>query len=224
MLREVEPTTSLWRCIGYSPHCPWDCGASLCNSLPSVAAMRSPGPHENMRSSATKGNQTNMYVLQDLRSEPRGVAKLLTVRGIAVVLFRASQLFGRIHPALGLTVKQLNHLLTGADIAWQAKVGAGLILYHPTGVVLGPTVSVGNNCVIQQGVTLGGSGNADGAKESGPTLGNEVFVGAGARVIGSVHLGDRVKVGANAVVLDSVPRGATVAGVPARVVRDGPGA
>jgi serine O-acetyltransferase len=146
--------------------------------------------------------------------------ELLTVRAIATVLFRLSQSLGSRAPMLAYLVKQLNHIITGADLAWQASVGPGLKLYHPTGVVLGPDVVVGFDCAIQQGVTLGALRQrgrmADGRIDS-PEIGNGVSIGAGARILGPISVGDGVAVGANAVVLANVPDDHVAVGVPARV-------
>jgi len=149
---------------------------------------------------------------------PVGVLRLLTVRSMAVLLVRLAAAAGGVHPLLGLLVKQVNHVLTGADIAWQASLGPGLRLYHPTGVVIGPYVAVGRDCRIQQGVTLGGLGDEDGAAAEGhsPVIGDAVELGAGARVIGPVTVGDRSRIGANAVVTRSVPADHVAVGVPAR--------
>lgn len=143
---------------------------------------------------------------------------LLTVRSLAVVLVRLAARAGRIHPLLGFAVKQVNHVLTGADVAWQASIGPGLRLYHPTGVVIGPYVTIGRDCRIQQGVTLGGLGGDDGEAAEGhsPVLGDAVELGAGAKVFGAVTIGDRARVGANAVVTRSVPADHVAVGIPAQ--------
>lgn len=147
------------------------------------------------------------------------LSRLPTVRGQATVLFRLSHLAGRRLPAAGLAIKQFNHFLTGADIAWQAQIGPGMQLYHPTGVVIGPWARIGSDCEIQQGVTVGGTGFGlhRGQEVPSPTIGDAVKIGAGARIVGGVTLGDQVLVGANAVVVKSVPSGTTAAGVPATV-------
>lgn len=146
--------------------------------------------------------------------------ELLTVRAISTVLFRLSQACGAQAPMLGYVVKQVNHILTGADLAWQASVGPGFTLYHPTGVVLGPDVVVGANCVVQQGVTLGAVRErgrmADGRMDS-PVVGDGVTLGAGSRILGPISVGDASVVGANAVVVANVPPGHLAVGVPARV-------
>lgn len=158
----------------------------------------------------------NVPLLADLKHEGLSGARLLTVRALATVACRLAAAAGRRSPWLGHALKQLNHLVTGADIAWQAEIGARLRLYHPTGVVIGPHVRIGSDCRIQQGVTLGGLGGDESLAADSPTLGDRVQLGAGCRVIGGVRLGDDVVVGANAVVVRDVPKGTTVVGVPAR--------
>lgn len=147
---------------------------------------------------------------------------LLSVRGIATVLMRLAHAAwslggpGRV-AALGL--KQLNHLLTGADVAPDAVVGPGLRLFHPTGVVIGPGVTVGPGCSIQSGVVVGGTGGPVRGANGAPVVGRDVHLGSGAKVVGQVTIADGVSVGANAVVIRSVAEpGALVVGVPAHVV------
>ena len=142
------------------------------------------------------------------------VRSTVVVRHQAVTLFRLSQFLGQIFPPLGFAVKQLNHILTGADLAWQANVGDGLVLHHPTGVVWGPGIRIGNRCRVQQGVTIGGRGG--GHHDGSPSIGDDVNLSAGCRVLGPITLGDRVLVGANAVVTRSHGDNATLVGVPAR--------
>ena len=93
----------------------------------------------------------------------------------------------------------------------------GLFLAHGSGVVIGETTEIGDNCLVYQGVTLGGTGKEKGKRH--PTLGNNVMVGAGARVLGPFKVGDNAKIAANAVVLEEVPPNCTAVGVPARIVR-----
>lgn len=105
-------------------------------------------------------------------------------------------------------------VVTGADIPLNCRLGGGLLLAHPNGIVIAPGVEIGPNCLIFQQVTLGHGGKVPGV----PKVGGHVDIGAGAKVLGGVTLGDHCKVGANAVVLCDVPPGATAVGVPARVV------
>ncbi len=108
---------------------------------------------------------------------------------------------------------------TGIEIHPGATIGKGLFIDHGTGVVIGETAEIGDNCVIYQGVTLGGTGKDVGKRH--PTLGNNVMVGAGAKILGPFRVGNNVKIAAGAVVLDEIPDDATAVGVPARVVRLG---
>lgn len=101
-------------------------------------------------------------------------------------------------------------VVTGADIPLSCKIGGGLLLPHPNGIVVHPEAVIGMNCLIFQQVTIGVHGNG-----GAPTIGNNVDIGAGAKVLGPVRLGSHAKVGANAVVIDDVPAGATVVGIPA---------
>ncbi|PPL15768.1 hypothetical protein GY24_13770 [Microterricola pindariensis] len=140
---------------------------------------------------------------------------MLTARYSAVFLYRLSQRTGRWLPFLAGLIKQFNQFLTGADLAWQSSAGSGLVLFHPSGVVIGPDVRLGRDCKIQQGVTLGGLGSSHGAPPASPTIGNRVAVGAGARVIGKIELADDCEVGANAVVTKSGPAGWVAVGIPA---------
>ena len=155
--------------------------------------------------------------LELLRAVVRNVP---TVRFLAVVLLRLAQAAGRRVPPAGSLVKQANHVLTGADLAYQAEIGPGLVLYHPTGVVIGPGCRVGARATIMQGATLG-SDAVTGGDGASPVIGDDVFIGPGAAVFGGVSLGDRVRVGANSVVTDSFDADAVIAGAPARVVGHG---
>ncbi|MDE6781359.1 MAG: serine O-acetyltransferase [Ruminococcus sp.] len=106
---------------------------------------------------------------------------------------------------------------TGIEIHPGAKIGKGLFIDHGMGVVIGETTVIGDNCLLYQGVTLGGTGKDKGKRH--PTLGNNVLVGAGARVLGPFKVGNNVKIAANAVVLNEIPDNCTAVGVPARIVR-----
>jgi cysteinyl-tRNA synthetase len=108
-------------------------------------------------------------------------------------------------------------VLTGVEIHPAAKIGKGFFIDHGFGVVIGETTEIGTNVVLYQGVTLGGTGKDTGKRH--PTIGNNVVVGAGAKVLGAIKIGDYVKIGANSVILKSVPDHAIVVGVPGRVVK-----
>jgi serine O-acetyltransferase len=108
-------------------------------------------------------------------------------------------------------------LVTGADIPLNASLGGGLLLPHPNGIVIHPEAKIGPNCLIFQQVTIG-----TGAGHGLPVLAGHVDIGAGAKILGAVHLGLGAKVGANAVVLEDVPSGAVAVGVPAKVLGSAP--
>ena len=121
------------------------------------------------------------------------------------------------HRLSARAVSQLARHFTGIEIHPAAKIGKGLFIDHGMGVVIGETTEIGDNCTIYQGVTLGGTGKDVGKRH--PTLGNNVMIGAGAKVLGPVHVGDNSKIAANAVVLHEVPENSTAVGIPAKVVR-----
>ena len=106
---------------------------------------------------------------------------------------------------------------TGIEIHPAATIGRRLFIDHGTGVVIGETTIIGDDCTLYQGVTLGGTGKDTGKRH--PTLGNHVMVGAGAKVLGPITIGDNVRIAAGAVVLSEIPSDSTAVGVPARVVR-----
>lgn len=114
-------------------------------------------------------------------------------------------------------VSQLAKFITGIEIHPGATIGRGLVIDHGSGVVIGETAEIGDNCTLYQGVTLGGTGKDTGKRH--PTLGNNVMVGAGAKVLGPFRIGDNAKIAAGAVVLEEIPANATAVGIPARVVR-----
>ena len=114
-------------------------------------------------------------------------------------------------------VSQLARHLTGIEIHPGAKIGRKLFIDHGMGIVFGETTEIGDNCTIYHGVTLGGTGKDHGKRH--PTLGNNVMVGSGAKVLGPFTVGDNARIAAGAVVLSAVPEDCTAVGVPAHVVR-----
>ena len=106
---------------------------------------------------------------------------------------------------------------TGIEIHPGAKIGKGLFIDHGSGVVIGETAIIGDNVTIFHGVTLGGTGKEKGKRH--PTVGNNVFIGTGAKLLGNIIIEDNVKIGANAVILENVPSNTTVVGVPGRIVK-----
>ncbi len=114
-------------------------------------------------------------------------------------------------------VSQLTRFFTGIEIHPGAKIGKGLFIDHGMGIVIGETAEIGDNCTIYQNVTLGGTGKDKGKRH--PTIGNNVLIGCGAKVLGPFSVGDNSKIAANAVVLTEVPENSTAVGVPARVIK-----
>jgi serine O-acetyltransferase len=148
-----------------------------------------------------------------------GLEVLLCYSGLhAVLIHRISHFFyGRGWFVIARLISQVARWLTGIEIHPGAKIGKRLFIDHGMGVVIGETAEIGDDVLLYQGVTLGGTGNEPGKRH--PTLGNRVVIGTGAAVLGNITLGDDVKVGAGSVVVHSVPEGATVVGIPGRVVR-----
>lgn len=144
---------------------------------------------------------------------------LVNYSGLHAVLFHrvAHWFYERKLFFVARMISQFSRLVTGIEIHPGAKIGKGLLIDHGSGVVIGETAEVGDNCLIYQGVTLGGTGKEHGKRH--PTLGNNVMVGAGARILGPFKVGDNAKIAANAVVLEEVPPNATAVGVPAKIVR-----
>ncbi len=116
-------------------------------------------------------------------------------------------------------ISQISRFFTKIEIHPGATIGKGLLIDHGCGVVIGETTIIGNDCTIYQGVTLGGTGKETGKRH--PTLGNNVMVGAGAKILGPFTVGDNCKIAANAVLLREVEPDSTCVGVPARVVKRG---
>ena len=122
-------------------------------------------------------------------------------------------------PFIPRFIASLNRFFTGIEIHPGATIGKGLFIDHGTGVVIGETAILGDGVVIYQGVTLGGTGKETGKRH--PTLGNNVLVGAGAKILGNINIGDNVRIGAGSVVLRNVPSDCTVVGIPGRIIRNG---
>jgi len=143
---------------------------------------------------------------------------ILTYPGLhAIVIHRfAHRLALAGIPIVPRMLSHVNRWLTGIEIHPGATIGRGLFIDHGMGLVIGETSEVGDNVTLHQGVTLGGTGKDKGKRH--PTLGNNVYVGVGAKILGAVSIGDFARIGAGAVVLNDVPAHATAVGVPAKVV------
>lgn len=144
---------------------------------------------------------------------------LLTYSGVhAVLAYRVSHWFYQKKLFLiARIISQIARLFTGIEIHPGAKIGKGLLIDHGSGVVIGETAEIGDNCLLYQGCTLGGTGKDKGKRH--PTLGNNVMVGCGAKILGPFKVGDNVKIAANAVVLNEIPPNCTAVGVPAKIVK-----
>ena len=136
----------------------------------------------------------------------------------ALIFYRVAHWFYRHHCLfLARLVSQWGRFWTGIEIHPGATIGKGLFSDHGAGVVIGEAAELGDNCTLYQGCTLGGTGKDKGKRH--PTLGDNVLVGAGAKILGPFKVGDNARIAANAVVLEEVPPNSTAVGVPARIVR-----
>ena len=156
------------------------------------------------------------------REDPAAKSTLeifLCYPGFHAILFHrlAHRLYTAGVPLAPRLVSQISRFLTGIEIHPGARIGRRFFIDHGAGVVIGETAEVGDDCLLYQGVTLGGTGNEKGKRH--PTLGDRVVVGTGAKVLGSIRVGNDVKIGAGSVVVHAVPDGSTVVGIPGKVVR-----
>lgn len=135
---------------------------------------------------------------------------------IAHKLYNARMFF------LARLLSQFARSLTGIEIHPGAKIGKGLFIDHGAGVVIGETAEIGDNVTMYHGVTLGGTGKDKGKRH--PTVGSNVIIGSGAKILGPVNIGSGARIGANAVVLTDVPGGSTAVGIPARIIFKRPAA
>lgn len=157
-----------------------------------------------------------------LREDPAArsyIEILLCYPGFHAVLWHrfAHRLYRANVPLLPRVISQISRFLTGVEIHPGATIGRRFFIDHGMGVVIGETSEIGDDVLIYQGVTLGGTGNEKGKRH--PTIGNHVVIGTGAKVLGSIVIGNNVKIGAGSVVVHPVPPNSTVVGIPGRVVR-----
>lgn len=144
---------------------------------------------------------------------------LLTYSGLhAIICYHLAHALNRLRvPVIPRAIMTIARGLTGIEIHPSATIGRGLFIDHGMGVVIGETTVIGNNVTLFQGVTLGGTGKEHGKRH--PTIGDNVVIGAGAKVLGNITIGNDSMVGANAVVIRDVPEHSTVVGVPGRITR-----
>ncbi|EGT3616838.1 serine O-acetyltransferase [Clostridium perfringens] len=153
-----------------------------------------------------------------MKNDPAARTKievLLLYQSIHVLIFYriANRLYRFKLFFLARLISQLGRFFTGIEIHPGAKIGKGLFIDHGMGVVIGETAEIGDNVTIYHGVTLGGTGKEKGKRH--PTVGNNVIIGCGAKILGPISIGDGAKIGANSVVLKDVPKGKTAVGIPA---------
>lgn len=148
-----------------------------------------------------------------------GLEVILSYSGFhAIFLHRINHILGNAGiPVFPRLFSQIGRFFTGIEIHPAAKIGPGFFIDHGMGVVIGETAEIGENCLLYQGVTLGGTGKEKGKRH--PTLGNNVTVGAGAKILGAIKIGDNVVIGANSVILKPVPDNSICVGVPGRITR-----
>ena len=154
--------------------------------------------------------------------DPAARSKLeifLLYPGVHATLYHQAAHFCYCHKMkfLARTISQWSRFWTGIEIHPGAKIGRRLVIDHGMGIVIGETAEVGDDCLIYHGVTLGGTGKDQGNRH--PTIGNNVLLSTGSKVLGPFKVGDGARIAANAVVLKEIPENATAVGVPARVVR-----
>ena len=136
----------------------------------------------------------------------------------AILLHRlAHKLYGKNWPLAARLISQFSRALTWIEIHPGAKVGRRFFIDHGMGVVIGETAEIGDDVLLYQGVTLGGTGKEKGKRH--PTIGSHVVIGTGAKVLGNIRIGDHVRIGAGSVVVHPVPDHSTVVGIPGRIVR-----
>ena len=160
----------------------------------------------------------NAVILRDPATKNKLEAALCSSGFHALVMYRLFHFFyTHRYFLVARLLSALTRFLTGIEIHPGAKIGSGVFIDHGSGVVIGETAEVGNNVIIYQGVTLGGTGKDKGKRH--PTIEDDVMISSGAKVLGPFTVGRGAKIGAGSIVLGEVPPGATVVGVPGRVVR-----
>jgi len=163
--------------------------------------------------------RADLAIIKERDPAARGSLEiLLCYPGLhALALHRLSHRLWRLEvPLLPRLMSQLGRWLTGIEIHPGARIGKGVFIDHGMGVVIGETAVVGNNCLLYQGVTLGGTGKVHGKRH--PTLEDNVVVGAGAKVLGAITVGANTRIGAGSVLLRNVAANSTVVGIPGRVI------
>ena len=160
----------------------------------------------------------NAYLARDPAAK-NPMEVLLLYPGVKAVLYHRGAHWCYEHKLMFLArmISQMGRHRTGIEIHPGAKIGKRLVIDHGMGIVIGETAEIGDDCLIYHGVTLGGTGKDSGKRH--PTIGNNVLIGTGAKVLGPFKVGDNSRIAANSVVLSEIPPDSTAVGIPARVVK-----
>lgn len=171
------------------------------------------------RGRLTRAIRREMRVIQERDPAIKTPIEILLYPGFRAMLLHrlAHKIWLSKRFFLARAISQWASRITGIEIHPGAQIGKGFFIDHGTGVIIGETTIIGKNVTIYQGVTLGGTGKEKGKRH--PTIGNNVLIGAGAKLLGPITVGDNSRIGAGSVVLHSVPENCTVVGVPGRVVK-----
>lgn len=173
---------------------------------------------ETIRRGITKVKEDIEVIYEEDPAATNLLEILLCYPGLHAIIFY--RLAHKLHkwkiPVLPRFISNTTRIITGIEIHPGAEIGRRFFIDHGEGVVIGETTIIGDNVLIYQQVTLGGTGKQKGKRH--PTIGNNVIIGAGAKVLGNITIGDEVRVGAGSVVIEDVPSSSTVVGVPGRVV------
>lgn len=137
----------------------------------------------------------------------------------AVVLYRLSNYFDKRFSLMAVLMEKLMHISTITWIGRRAQIGPGFVIRHIGGIIIGGKTKIGNNCEIRQGVTFGGNLGKKKYGTTQPIVGDNVLIGAGAKILGPVKIGDNCIIGANAVVVSDIPENCVAGGIPAKVLR-----
>ena len=162
-------------------------------------------------------NLTNFIIEKDPSIKRRREVYIMPGFKIIFYYFLSRYFYIKKFYFISRKISYLGRKKTGIEIHPGAVIGKNLFIDHGSGVVIGETVTIGDNVIIYQGVTLGGTGKENGQRH--PKIGNNVLIGAGAKVLGNIKIGDNVKIGSGAIVLKDVPNNSTVVGVPGRIIK-----
>lgn len=188
--------------------------ASLSDSADAPTKRLTPSLHQSL-----KALQADIQIIFERDPAARNALEVLCCYpGLhALALHRVAHwLYSHAIPFIPRFISHVGRFLTGIEIHPGATIGHGVFIDHGMGVVIGETAIIGDGCLIYQNTTLGGTGKETGKRH--PTLGNNVIVGAGAKVLGNIRIGDHVRIGAGSIVLQPVPNDCTVVGIPGRII------